>query len=90
MICDGGETTFIKKLIKESKKIHKSIGKESDAGQSFGIGWFTSLVGRKADADELYCLLCNHADPADDIRLDTIRQGYTSRWILSWKWAAAL
>jgi 23S rRNA (adenine1618-N6)-methyltransferase len=81
MIVKGGEVGFIKQLIQESIKLRKYIT------------WFTSLIGKKADTDILIDFLHEIKEqnskkkPLDLIyNLETIKQGFTSRWILSWKW----
>jgi 23S rRNA A1618 N6-methylase RlmF len=83
MIVKGGEVGFIKQLIQESIKLRKYIT------------WFTSLIGKKADTDILIDFLHeikeqnSKTKPLDLIyNLETIKQGFTSRWILSWKWSS--
>ncbi|KAI8897958.1 ribosomal RNA large subunit methyltransferase F-like protein [Globomyces pollinis-pini] len=73
MITDGGEVQFIKQLIHESTKRRKRIG------------WFTTLIGRRADAIELESHLNNLNSTYNlTVKLDSYRQSYTTRWILSW------
>lgn len=72
LITAGGELQFIKKMIGESIKKQKQIT------------WFTTLVGVQSHAYELKALLDSLTEPVE-CRLDSYRQGYTTRWILSWK-----
>jgi 23S rRNA (adenine1618-N6)-methyltransferase len=72
MICEGGEVQFVTQMINESVKRRKQID------------WFSSMIGMFSHVHELKKVL-DGLDFEIDSRIDTYRQGYTSRWILSWK-----
>ncbi|KAJ3054235.1 hypothetical protein HK097_002351 [Rhizophlyctis rosea] len=69
MITEGGEYQFILRLIDESM------------GRKDHIRWFTSLLGRKEDAEKLSETLASRK-----IRfvLDELRQAKTVRWVIAW------
>lgn len=70
MFCTGGEVGFIRRLVRESLELRHVVG------------WYTSLVGRKASLAPLLRELRTHAVP----RVETceLSQGTTSRWVLAW------
>lgn len=73
MTVEGGELEFIKQMIDESDKIRSKIK------------WFTSLVGIKSDAEQLLSYIkSKFTQDQVSCNLQTIVQGYTRRWILSW------
>ena len=72
LFTKGGELEFCTRLIEES--ILKGDW----------IHWFTTLVGRKADALELKQRIDSKSEISDS-RMDTFTYGQTTRWILSWR-----
>ncbi|KAI8850542.1 hypothetical protein BC829DRAFT_388973 [Chytridium lagenaria] len=74
MVTEGGEISFIKRIVKESQLISQSIR------------WFTTLVAKKADFDEI------RRELAQDhlrviVKVAEFRYTRTVRWGIAWTYS---
>lgn len=73
--CDGGELGFVRRMIAES------------AAFAAHVGWFTTLVSKRANLPELRAALARvHAT---DVRTLDMAQGQKSSRVLAWRFKAA-
>ncbi len=71
----GGEVGFVSRLIRDSQRLRGRVG------------WYTSLVGRKASLRPLVESL--RAARVPWVRTCRLDQGETSRWVLAWSYSPA-
>lgn len=69
--CEGGEVTFIERMIKESRLFKENCK------------WFTTLVSQESHLDELYRSL-EHVEPTD-VKTIAMGQGNKVSRIVAWK-----
>ncbi|KAL3814037.1 hypothetical protein ACJIZ3_015305 [Penstemon smallii] len=70
MVCSGGEHAFITRIIEDSVKLKATFR------------WYTSMVGRKLNLNNLVSRLWNVG--ATIVKTTEFVQGKTSRWGLAW------
>lgn len=75
MVVPGGEVVFIGSMIRESLTLRDRIG------------WFTSMVGRKASLRKLLAIFREHHVPT--YRTTEFFQGRTKRWGIAWTFTTA-
>ncbi|XP_047250595.1 ribosomal RNA large subunit methyltransferase F isoform X2 [Capsicum annuum] len=75
MVCPGGESAFIARIIEDSVQLRQSFG------------WYTSMVGRKTNLKVLISKLWEVG--ATIVKTTEFVQGQTCRWGLSWSFLPA-
>lgn len=73
-ITDEGELSFVSRIARDSL-----IAKDM-------TGWFTSWIGKKSDIDPIKLVIQKLNPPPEDIRVVTLKQGMTNRWVIAWTW----
>eukprot|EP00793_Prasinoderma_coloniale_P004032 PRCOL_00006207-RA len=76
MVCDGGEAAFVRAMARES----------AEPELRARVGWFTTLIGRKANLAPLARELRGERGAAC-VRTTTFEQGKTHRWGLAWTYS---
>ena len=70
----GGEVGFVLRLVRESQQLGTQVG------------WYSSLLGRKASLRPLLSALRKARAPR--VRTTELSQGVTLRWVVAWSFAA--
>ena len=71
----GGEVGFVLRLVRESQQLGAQVG------------WYTSLLGRKASLRPVLRALRKARAPR--VRTAELAQGVTLRWVVAWSFASA-